>query len=87
MKISYHKTFLKHFKKRIAPNKKLQSRFYQRLNLLIQDSNNPILKKHQLKGKRRIYWSFSVTGDIRAIYRIKKNILFLYDIGTHAQLY
>lgn len=87
MKIFYHKTFLKHFKKRIAPNKKLQSRFYQRLNLLIQDSNNPILKKHQLKGKKRIYWSFSVSGDIRVIYRIKKNTLFLYDVGTHAQLY
>jgi len=87
MKIVFHKTFKKHFKKRIAPNKKLQSKFYQRLNLLIQDSNNPILRKHQLKGKKRIYWSFSLTGNIRVIYKIEKDTLFLYDIGTHGQVY
>lgn len=87
MKIVYHKTFKKHFKKRIAPNKKLQQRFYQRLELLIDEPNNPLLRKHQLKGKKKNYWSFSVTGDIRVIYRIEKKSLFLYDIGTHAQVY
>lgn len=87
MKIVYHKDFLRHFKKRIAPNKKLQSKFYQRLNLLIKDPKNPILKNHQLRGKKRYYWSFSVTGDIRVIYRIEEETLFLYDIGTHAQAY
>ena len=87
MKIVYHKTFLKHFKKRIAPHKKLEERFYQRLNLLIQDPTNPILKRHQLRGKKKIYWSFAVTGDIRVIYRIEGRTLYLYNIGTHAQVY
>ncbi|HUS60344.1 MAG TPA: type II toxin-antitoxin system mRNA interferase toxin, RelE/StbE family [Nevskiaceae bacterium] len=87
MKIVYHKTFRDHFKRRIAPNKKLQSRFYNRLNLLIQDPQNPLLKRHQLKGKKRNYWSFSVTGDIRVVYRIESKTLFLYDIGTHVQVY
>ena len=87
MKIFYHKTFRKHFKKRIAPNKKLQTRFYQRLNLLVQNPNHPLLKRHQLRGKKRVYWSFSVTGDIRVIYRIENKNVFLYDIGTHGQVY
>lgn len=87
MKICYHKTFLKHFRKRIAPNKKLQARFYQRFDLLIQDPNHPLLKRHQLKGEKKSYWSFSVTGDIRTIYRIKGETIFLYDIGTHEQVY
>ena len=87
MKIVYHRTFLKHFKKRIAPNQKLQARFYQRLNLLIRQPNHPLLRKHRLKGKKRFYWSFAVTGDIRVIYRIEGKTLYLYDIGTHTQVY
>lgn len=87
MKLVYHRNFQKNFQKRIAPNQKLASRFYQRLNLLVKSPNNPSLKRHQLKGERRYYWSFSVTGDIRVIYRIEGKTIFLYDIGTHAQVY
>lgn len=87
MKIVYHKTFLRHFKKRIASSKKLEKKFYQRLNLLIKNPQHSFLRRHQLKGKKRFYWSFSVTGDVRVIYRIEGRKLFLYDIGSHAQVY
>jgi len=87
MKIVYHRNFRKNFKKRIAPHKNLTSRFYQRLDLLLKDSNNPSLKRHQLKGKKRHYWSFSITGNIRAIYRVERKTIFFYDIGTHPQVY
>lgn len=87
MKIVYHKDFLRHFKKRIAPNKKLRDKFYRRLSLLVKEPGNPILKKHQLKGEKRHYWSFSVTGDIRVIYRTEGETIFLYDIDNHPQVY
>lgn len=87
MRIVYHKVFEKHFKERIAPNRKLQERFYQRLSLLIENPQDPILRRHRLKGKDKFYWSFSVTGDIRVIYRIEEDSLFLYDIGSHVQVY
>lgn len=87
MKIIYHRSFKKNFKKRIAPNKKLAARFYERLSLFIKNPYHPSLKRHQLKGKRRHYWSFSVTGDIRVIYQIERKRFLLYDIGTHAQVY
>lgn len=87
MKIVYHQAFRKNFKKRIAPNQKLQTRFYQRLNLLIKNPDSSVLKRHRLKGKKKFYWSFAVGGDIRVIYRVEKDALFLYDIGTHAQVY
>jgi len=76
MKIAYHKNFLKHFKKRIVSNKKLESKFYQRLSLFIKNPNSPILRRHQLRGKKRFYWSFSVTGDTRVVYKIKEKTLF-----------
>jgi len=87
MRVVYHKIFKKNFKKRVALRPKLRLRFYQRLNLLLKEPENPLLRRHRLKGRKKLYWSFSITGDIRVVYRIEKNTIFLYDIGTHAQVY
>lgn len=87
MKIFYHQTFLKHFRKRIVIHKNLEEKFYERFNLLIKNPYHPLLRRHQLKGEKRSFWSFSVSSDIRVIYRIEGDKLYLYDIGTHAQVY
>jgi addiction module RelE/StbE family toxin len=87
MEIKYHKTFLKNFRKRIKPHSKFSEQFKLRLNLLIQDSTNPTLKDHSLKGLKKGYRSFSVTGDIRVIYKYEGKNIRLYDIGTHNQVY
>lgn len=87
MKIVYHRLFEKHFKDRIASNKKLCEKYFQRLDLLLENPHDDTLRCHQLKGTKRFLCSFSVTGDIRVIYRIENDTLFLYDIGSHAQIY
>lgn len=87
MKVARHAQFVKHFKKRILPYPKLVTKFEQRLQLLVTDPNNLLLRDHPLKGDKKEYRSFSVTGNIRVIYRIKNNTLRLYDIGTHSQVY
>ena len=87
MNIKYHRTFLKHFKKRILLHHNLVTKFKERLNLKLSDPTNPALKDHRLSGKRAEYRSFSITGDIRVIYKIEGETLFLYDIGTHSQVY
>ena len=85
--VKHHKTFEKHFKKRIKPNKKLVKKFEQKLNLFIKNPQSKQLKNHQLKGQRKSHWSFSITGNIRVVYKIEGNIIRLYDIGTHNQVY
>ncbi len=87
MKIKYHKTFKKHFQKRIAPNSKLVKKFQLRLKLLINDPQNPILKNHKLVGKMSEYQAFALGGDIRVIYRIENETIYLFDIGSHNQVY
>jgi len=87
MKIEYHRQFLKHFKKRIAPHSQLVSKFEERLRLKMTDPKNPVLHDHQLLGSKSEYRSFSVTGDTRVVYRVEGDVLRLYDIGTHAQVY
>jgi addiction module RelE/StbE family toxin len=87
MRIAYHRHFLKNFKKRILPYPKLVAKFEERLRLRLDDPSSPVLWDHQLAGSKSEYRSFSITGNIRVVYKIEGNILKLYDIGTHNQVY
>lgn len=87
MKILYHKVFVKHFKKRILPDVKLKARFEIQLRKLLKNSKDPSLKDHVLVGKMSTYRAFSVTGDIRVVYKIIDGGIQLYDIGSHNQVY
>lgn len=87
MKIQYHREFLKSYKKRVVPYPKLELQFRKQLHKLITNPNNPTLRDHKLIGKRKNFRSFSVTGDIRVVYLIVNNNIWLYDIGSHNQVY
>lgn len=87
MRLEYTKNFLKSYSKRIGRNKNLDKRFYERLQLFIQNPQNLILKDHKLTGAKKQFRAFSVTGDIRVIYYIEKETIYLIDIGSHNQVY
>lgn len=43
---------------------------------------------HALKGKYLGYRSIDITGDVRALYTVKGNLVIIFGlIGTHSQLY
>jgi len=87
MKIQYHREFLKSYKKRIVPYPKLELQFKKQLNKLIANSNDPALRDHKLIGKKKNFRAFSVSGDIRVVYIIVDNNIWLFDIGSHNQVY
>lgn len=87
MIVERHRLFLKNYRNRIIPYPTIDRRFEERLRLLLQDPKNPILKDHGLTGKKRTFRAFSITGDIRVIYRIEGEVIRLYDIGNHNQVY
>ncbi len=88
MKIELHPYFKKSYKKRISNNPKLVLKTAQRINLFQENSDEPILRDHQLKGSKNNLRSFSVTGDIRIVYmKISEEHIILLDIGTHNQVY
>lgn len=87
MKIKYHKDFLKNYKKRIKPYPKLATQFTRQLNKFIENPKDPSLRNHKLIGKMKSFRAFSVTGDIRIVYVIVNNEIWLYDIGSHNQVY
>lgn len=87
MKIKYHKEFLKNYKKRIKPYPKLVTQFTNQLNKFIKNPKDTSLRDHKLIGKMKSFRAFSVTGDIRVVYLITDNEIWLYDIGSHNQVY
>ncbi len=87
MNIELHPDFKKKYKKRIAHDAKLTKKTGERIKLFQQNPQNPILKDHQLKGSKNQYRSFSITGDVRIVYRKSGDKIIFYDIGSHAQVY
>lgn len=74
-------------------NVKTQKLFIKKLGIFIDYEYAPSLRTHQLKGKRRNEYAFSVTNDIRAIYekhsrKGKEVLIFTFvDIGGHNKVY
>ena len=85
MKIVYHRTFLRRFKK-LAKKEKQKTK--KQLVVFLEDEFNPILNNHPLKGKFLGYRSINITGDLRAVYKSKdKNTRVFVVIDTHSNLY
>lgn len=59
----------------------------ERIKLFERNPTDSILKDHPLKGSMHNYRSFSVSGDIRILYRKINNKGIFYDIGSHNQVY
>ena len=79
----------KSFDKQYAKlNIKLKASFKTRIELF---KNNPFdtrLRNHTLKGKYLGYRSIDITGDVRALYTVKGDLVIVFGfIGSHSQLY
>ncbi len=85
--VEYHSHFLKSYKKRIHPNPQLTKQFAARLELFFTNRQNRILKDHPLSGRLAGKRAFSISGDIRVIYKELDDVILLLDVGTHNQVY
>jgi addiction module RelE/StbE family toxin len=85
MHIKRTKTFEKQYTK--LPTK-IQNKFGERFLLWLDDPEDSRLRVHSLHGKFLGYWSFNVTGDVRALYRYEGSEVVIFAlIGTHSELY
>ncbi len=81
------KTFQKHYQKRILPHPKLVEQFDDRVRDFMRDKRDSPLNDHPLKGTKLGLRSFSITGDIRVVYRESVEAYIFLDVGTHNQVY
>lgn len=85
MKIAYSRSFKKMFKKQPV---KIQEVFFERIEIFINNPNNPILRVHSLHGEWASCKSINITGDIRVVYEeISDDTVELIAIGSHSELY
>jgi addiction module RelE/StbE family toxin len=85
LEVKYAPRFKKQYKKL---SKKLQQQFDDRLQIFLSGTKSPQLRIHPLVGKYFGYWSMSMSGDLRALYRKEGDSLIIFAlIGTHSVLY
>lgn len=87
MRVNYSKRFLKNYKRRVKIFPNLHQQFLKRIELFKSDPKNSLLKDHQLTGSKSEYRAFSITGDIRVVYKIAEDEALFYDVGSHNQVY
>lgn len=79
MRIVYSPKFLRSFEKLPLD---IQEEFRSREKLFREDSFDPKLRTHKLKGREE--WSFLVTYHIRVILLFQKDFVLFVNIGDHS---
>jgi addiction module RelE/StbE family toxin len=85
--IRRHKVFDKNFRRRVLNSKSIVQRFEERLKLFLSGERGYPLDDHALIGRMKGLRSFSISGDIRLVYRETEQYYEFLDIGTHNQVY
>jgi len=86
-RIIFHRTFDKHYIKRIKPSPKLVKQFEERYKLFLAGERGYPLDDHPLTKKLVGKRAFSVAGDKRVIYTETEVEIVFLDVGTHNQVY
>lgn len=69
-------------------NLKTKTQFKKKIEIFRISPFDVSLRNHALKGKYLGYRSIDITGDIRALYTVKGDVVIIFGfIGTHSQLY
>ncbi len=85
MNIQTTKNFDKQYSKL---NLKIKNQFKNRLELFCTNPFDVSFRNHALRGGYLGYRSIDISGDVRALYTVKGNIVIIFCfIGTHSQLY
>lgn len=79
-KIIYSDRFSKKFKKYSSKEEQI---ILKKVKIFWENPFFPILKTHKLKGNLSEFWSFSISSNLRIIFKIDRNIIEFINIGTH----
>jgi len=82
-------SFKRAYKKRVSGSVALKKKFWETLELFVNNPFDTRLKTHKLTGKLKGLWALSVDYDCRLVFKfIKENdVILLIDIGTHDEVY
>lgn len=72
IEVAFSSSFRRAFKKKIKEHPEIESRFWERLDIFINNPFDSRLRTHKLSGKLKFLWSFSVEYDVRVFLLLKK---------------
>ena len=65
----------------------MQERFYERLELFVQEKFCKVLNNHSVDRAYPNCRSINVSGDYRAVFEDHGEFIIFINIGTHSDLY
>lgn len=88
IEIAFSSSFKRAFKKSVAGNAGLETRFWERVELFKNNPFDPKLRTHKLSGKLKDLWSFSIEYDLRVIFSfVGQSQAIFVDLGSHKEVY
>lgn len=84
MIIRTHRSFDKKYAR--LPEK-IQNQFTRRRDLFVIQPFHPLLNNHSVEHVYPDCRSINVTGDYRAIFAQKGDVVVFVNVGTHSELY
>ena len=89
--IAFSSSFKRAFKKKVAGNANVETRFWERLGAFKEDPFDPKLRTHKLSGTLKDLWSFTIEYDLRVIFYFVDSVdarrAVFVDIGSHTEVY
>jgi mRNA-degrading endonuclease YafQ of YafQ-DinJ toxin-antitoxin module len=85
--MEFEEKFRRHYRQRIVSDQDLLEQFDKRLALFKRGQLGAPLNDHPLKHPMKGLRAFSVTDDIRVIYKETGKVFIFKDIGSHSQVY
>ena len=88
IEIAFSSSFKRAFKKKIAVNAILETRFWERVELFKNNPFDPKLRTHKLSGRLKDLWGFSIEYDLRVIFSFASQAQVIFvDVGSHKEVY
>lgn len=85
--IEFSPDLLKKLKTISKKDKPLFTKVQKQLRLFQADPRHNSLRLHKLKGNLQNVWSISIDRNCRLLYTEDEDVIYLFDIGTHDQVY
>ena len=81
-------SFKRAYRKRVSSDDILKKKFWEAIEVFVNDPFDSRLKTHKLTGKLSGLWAFSIDYDCRVVFQFpdEKNNVLLIDIGSHDEV-
>ena len=88
IRAAWDQGFKRSYKKRVRNNSRLKKKFWEKMEIFLENPFFPQLRTHKLSGKLAGQWAFSVDDDCRIVFEfVGEDQVLLIDVGSHDEVY